>query len=79
MNASSSWPDAMTARAGDNERLGAESVEQQTGRHLCAGIHDDLNDHERGQQTRAGAEAIGGIQTGNAKSGAVEDGDDVCE
>jgi len=46
---------------------------------LCAGIHDDLNDHERGQQTRACAEAIGGIQTGNAKSGAVQDGDDVSE
>ena len=64
---------------GEDQCLGAESVEQQTGGHLCAGIHDDLKDHERRQHTRAGVEAIGGVQTGNAEGGAVEDGDDVCE
>ena len=35
--------------AGEDQCLGAESVEQQTGGHLCAGIHDDLKDHERRQ------------------------------
>ena len=65
--------------AGDDQRLGAESVEQQTRRHLCAGIHDDLKDHERGEHARAGAESVGGTQTGNPKGGAVEYGDDVCE
>ena len=51
------------AGADDDQRLGAESVEQQTRRHLRAGIDDDLKDHERGQHTRACAEAVGGIQT----------------
>ena len=79
VNASSQLARRHHGGAGDDQRLGAESVEQQARGHLCAGIHDDLKDHERGQHTGAGAEAIGGIQTGNAKSGAVEDGDDVCE
>jgi len=64
---------------GEDQRLGAESVEQQAGRHLRAGIDDDLKDHECGQRTRAGAEAVRGIQTGHAEGGAVEDRDDVCE
>ena len=64
---------------GEDQRLGAESVEQQAGRHLRAGIDDDLKDHECGQRARAGAEAVRGIQTGHAEGGAVEDRDDVCE
>ena len=35
--------------AGDDQRLRAESVEQQPRGHLRAGIHDDLQDHERRQ------------------------------
>jgi hypothetical protein len=49
--------------ARDDQCLGAEPVEQQTSGHLRAGIHDDLKDHERGQNARAGAEAVGGLQT----------------
>jgi hypothetical protein len=66
-------------RAGDDQCLGTESVEQQAGGHLCAGVHDDLEDDERGQHARAGSEAVGGVQPRYAKCGAVEDRDNVCE
>jgi len=49
VNASTSCPAAIKAAARDDQCLGAESVEQQTSGHLCAGVHDDLKDHERGQ------------------------------
>ena len=35
--------------AGDDQRLGTEAVEQQTGGHLGAGVDDDLKHHERRQ------------------------------
>jgi len=79
VNASISWPDAITAVP---ERINVLEPNRSSSRPAgtCApGIDDDLKDHECGQRTRAGAEAVRGIQTGHAEGGAVEDRDDVCE
>ena len=53
VNASASWPDAISAAPETISDLGAEPVEQQPGGHLCAGIDDDLQDDERGQHAGA--------------------------
>ena len=63
--------------AGKDQRLGTEAVEQQARGHLGARIHDDLQDDERRQQAGARGEAVARLEAGDAKRGAVEDGDDV--
>ena len=66
-------------RAGNDQRLGAEPVEQQARGHLGARVDDDLQDDERRQHAGAGGEPVGGLEPRDAERGAVEDGDDVGE
>ncbi len=63
----------------DDERLGAESVEQQTGRDLRSGVDDDLQHDECRQHAGAGVETVRRVQAGDTQRGAVENGHDVGE
>ena len=66
-------------RTGNDQRFGAEPVEQQARGHLGACVDHDLKNDERRQQPGTGGESVAGLQPRDSERGAVEDGDDVCE
>ena len=65
--------------AGQDHRLGAEAVQQDSGRDLSGGIHGELQHDEGRQNRRAGVESLGRLQTGDPERRAVHHRDGVGE